>query len=84
MYELAKAFHNEKCAEFEKLCYDYEKLKQQLKEAQEFWKATVRTEQEASKETAEKILNELYCTPKEQIENKIKELARFIGVEIKE
>ena len=55
MYELAKAFHDEKCAEFEKLCYDYEKLKQQLKEAQEFWKSTVRTEQEASKETAEKF-----------------------------
>ena len=32
----------------------------------------------------EKILNALYCTPKEQVENKIKELARFIGVEIKE
>jgi hypothetical protein len=38
----------------------------------------------ARKETAEKILNELYCTPKEKVENKIKELARFIGVEIKE
>jgi hypothetical protein len=36
------------------------------------------------KETAEKILNELYCTPKERVESKIKELARFIGVEIKE
>jgi hypothetical protein len=36
------------------------------------------------KETPEEILNELYCTPKEQVENKIKELARFIGVEIKE
>lgn len=33
---------------------------------------------EASKETAEKILNELYCTPKEQVESKIKELARFL------
>lgn len=39
---------------------------------------------QANKETAEKILNELYCTPKEQVENKIKDLARFIGVEIKE
>jgi hypothetical protein len=42
------------------------------------------TKEKESKETAEKILNELYCTPKEQVENKIKELARFIGVDIKE
>ena len=40
--------------------------------------------EKGSKETAEKILNELYCTPKEQVESKIKELARLIGVEIKE
>lgn len=32
MYELAKAFHDEKCAEFEKLCYDYHKLKRELEE----------------------------------------------------
>lgn len=45
MYELAKAFHNEKCAEFEKLCYDYNKLK---------------TEQEqARKETAENFAERL-------------------------
>lgn len=30
MYDLAKAFHDEKCAEFEKLCYDYYKLKDEL------------------------------------------------------
>lgn len=33
MYELAKAFHDEKCAEFEQLCYDYYKLKAELEQA---------------------------------------------------
>lgn len=59
MYDLAKAFHDKKCAEFEKLCYDYEKLNQRLKDAQEFWKASYRTEQEARKETAKEIFNAL-------------------------
>ena len=30
MHELVKAFYNEKQAEFDKLLYDYNKLKQQL------------------------------------------------------
>ncbi len=37
-----------------------------------------------SKETAEKILNELICTPHEYHERKIKEFAKQFGVEIKE
>lgn len=55
----------------------------------EYWKSRCKeigdiAEENASKETAEKILNELYCTPKEKVENKIKELAKQFGVEIKE
>lgn len=40
--------------------------------------------EQAHKKTIEKILNELYCTPKEQVESKIKEIAKQFGVEIKE
>lgn len=32
LYELSKAFHDEKCAEYFKLCYDYNKLKAQVEQ----------------------------------------------------
>lgn len=57
MYELAKAFHDEKCAEFEKLCYDYHKLKDTMNEkiASEIADYIVK----ARKETAREILDEV-------------------------
>lgn len=45
LYDLAKAFHDEKCAEYAKLCYDYNKLKSRLEQVE--------------KETVEKILKEI-------------------------
>lgn len=58
-------------------------LRRKLKKAQEFWKASVRTEQEAIKETAEKILKII----KEEygyIGNLERIIAKQFGVEIKE
>lgn len=78
MYELAKAFHDEKCAEFEKLCYDYNKLKNQL--------------DQASKEKSEKIFKRVFeefsiFNDKEeiliyQIRDILKYVAKQFGVEI--
>lgn len=51
---------------------------------EEYAKALYEKDKQAREETAREILTELYCTPKEKVENKIKELARFIGVEVEE
>jgi predicted nucleotidyltransferase len=53
MYDLAKAFHDEKCAEFEKLCYDYNKLKR------DFEYNLVQERKQTRKETAEKFAGRL-------------------------
>lgn len=55
MYELAKAFHDEKCAEFELLSYQYNKLKDEKNEkiASEIADYIA----QARKETAEKFYN---------------------------
>lgn len=59
MYELAKAFHNEKCAEFEKLCYDYLKLKDIINEkiASEIADYVAKTRKETAVVFAEKLEN---------------------------
>lgn len=51
--ELAQASHNEKCAEFNKLCYDYYKFEQNMKNVLEIEKKNV------AKEVGEKIEDEV-------------------------
>ena len=58
LHSLAKAFYDEKQAEFDKLLYDYNKLKQQLAETEqkflEFQEDSIRNEQTYVIELAEK------------------------------
>lgn len=62
MYELAKAFHDEKCAEFEKLCYDYHKLQDTINE--KIASKIADYVAQARKETAREILERgKYCMP---------------------
>lgn len=71
-------------------------LRRKLKEAQEFWKASYRTEQQARKETAREILKEIMSVETEEEKwlknepfvryvrkmfNKIEEIAKQYGVE---
>lgn len=60
MYELAKAFHDEKCAEFEKLCYNYYKLRSKINDNNEKIASDIANLiAKERKETAEKILKSL-------------------------
>lgn len=65
--ELNKAFHNEKCAEFNKLCYDYGKLtmekdylKKALDNAVKINEAGEKELVKVRKQTAKEILQSLY------------------------
>lgn len=54
--ELAKAFHKEKCAEFNKLCFDYAKLQVKNEKFEENMKNVLEIEKKnAVKEFAEKL-----------------------------
>lgn len=54
--KLAQLFHNEKCAEFDKLCYDYYKLKAENEQFEQNMKNVLEIEKKnAVKEFAEKL-----------------------------
>ena len=54
--ELAQAFHNEKCAEFDKLCFDYAKLQVKNEKFEQNMKNVLEIEKKnAVKEFAEKL-----------------------------
>lgn len=59
--DLAKAFHDEKCAEFNKLCYDYAKLKAFKEEYEKPIDKFIKDiEQQAVKEFAESVKQAFY------------------------
>lgn len=54
--DLAQAFHNEKCAEFDKLCFDYAKLQVKNEKFEQNMKNVLEIEKkQAVKEFAEKL-----------------------------
>ena len=54
--ELAQAFHNEKCAEFDKLCFDYAKLQVKNEKFEQNMKNVLEIEKKnAMEELAQKI-----------------------------
>ena len=54
--ELAQAFHNEKCAEFDKLCFDYAKLQIKNEKFEQNMKNVLKIEKKnAMEELAQKI-----------------------------
>ena len=60
--ELALACHNEKCAEFNKLCFDYAKLQVKNEKFEQNMKNVLEIEKKnAVKEFAEKLKEEVVC-----------------------
>lgn len=60
--ELAKACHKEKCAEFNKLCFDYAKLQVKNEKFEQNMKNVLEIEKKnAVKEFAEKLKEEVIC-----------------------
>lgn len=73
--ELAKACHNEKCAEFNKLCFDYAKLQVKNEKFEQNMKNVLEIEKKNAVEEfagkLKRVLHDDYITPSGQTDEKL-------------